>query len=213
MSLQWKTPMIPQYITYYHFCNIIKTEREPFWWILYSVWYAFSPKYSGKTKLLFIQLELASPYWLFTRQTVMFSINSNKKTKENIKSTDCRRWTSVIFAKWMTRKKIRLILITEMDAAFFLYEWEDNIELYANLHILIYLCADCLFVSHLIFVLAEVVLGAVDTRSVTSISLIFVFSECLHHILNPPQLLLNANMLLTGRLHLGVPRKDHPQIT
>lgn len=41
----------------------------------------------------------------------------------------------------------------------------------------------------------------------TIISLSFMFSEGLHHILNPPKLFLDADVLLAGRLRLGVHRK------
>lgn len=63
-------------------------------------------------------------------------------------------------------------------------------------------------VPHLIFVLTEVGFGPIETHPIKSISLGFVFIQGLHHILNPPQLLLDADMLLAGWFCLGVHRKQ-----
>lgn len=59
-------------------------------------------------------------------------------------------------------------------------------------------------VPHLVFVLTEVGLRPVETHPINSVSLSFVFIEGLHHILNPPQLFLDADVLLAGRLRLCV---------
>lgn len=57
-------------------------------------------------------------------------------------------------------------------------------------------------VLHLGFVLAEVGLGSIDAHTVDCISLGFVFIEGLHHILDPPKLFLDTDVLLAGRLSL-----------
>ena len=65
--------------------------------------------------------------------------------------------------------------------------------------------------THLIFVLTKVGLGPIETHPINSISLSFVFIEGLHHILNPPQLFLDADMLLARRFCLRVQRKHTRQ--
>lgn len=62
-------------------------------------------------------------------------------------------------------------------------------------------------VLHLGFVLAEVALGPIEAHSIGSTSLGFVFIEGLNHILNPPKLLLDVDVLLAGRLSLCKHRK------
>lgn len=64
-----------------------------------------------------------------------------------------------------------------------------------------------LAVPHLISVLAEVVHGAVGVHTINSISLGFMFTESLQHILNFPKFSLKMGVLLAGRVHLIVKRK------
>lgn len=71
----------------------------------------------------------------------------------------------------------------------------------------VYCLVSLLVVPHLIFVLAEVVFGPIKVQTINSISLSFMFSEDLHHILNPPKFFLDADVLLAGRLRLGVHRR------
>ena len=68
-------------------------------------------------------------------------------------------------------------------------------------------CCDTCFIAlsvapHLIFLFTEVGLGSIKTHAIKSSSLGFVIIEGLHHVLNPPQIFLDADVLLTGRLRL-----------